>query len=868
MISIKLFLFIYLLGGVTLIPLTLLFLYQIRDKLKYLLDNLIEKDNDDANQTYSDLLFEDKIEKDFKAGSFQESKGVEATKEGWISITKDYHYHLIDFLDLVKLNDSNIRVDLTNHSINEIEVSDRNNLKKKNKYFVQLKHSNLFLYKSDEKGSNLIHAINLKDSFVTIWPRDTSNEFLDGTLFTKRTCISIMKINDKLFDSKTGELILPSILPNQSNEIEGTNSSSTTDQFFLYFDNNCDKEDWYFTLINASKNDNFDKKFNPLLNPNQTAKTAYLNTPDTLYLIQNLNSTEGQLTTKWLNAFIGRLFLSLQQTNTLNDLLREKLYKKLTKINTPGFLDDFVIEEVDVGHAAPMIINPQLRELSPEGSTKIAFDMIYKGGLSLRIATKAQINLGSRFKQREISLKLALTLKELSGPMIIWIKPPPSNRFWYAFESDPTIDLDVEPVVSSNKLNYNLITNTIKGKLATAIKQSLVIPSYDDNVFYTTTDDIFRGGIWENYDNLRSDAKTFHSESHLSENIPPSDHVNKNVNTENTTPTIKVENISDQEDRKIGQHDNSSSHSHSHSTHSSFTKVFSSSQHFELPPDVDLDSDMNPNSNDNNSPLKQRTIQKVGSIRKAISSKRNTIIKQNENKDSDNSGIHTNEEDEMLMQNNDVTREASLQGSEQIHTVVSSETQTSLKKSKDDSSSLVTEDESNPPTRKYFKNSIRKFNKWVKDVKESRDNASDSYDELDIQESKIDPIDHPLDSKEPSVFNLPTSIPVQEGKGNVYKTGISESIIETPTMISNRRRPVPKIPEDMRPYSTDSRVSSAASQQYNQHIPTSTEMFLKNETSEYQTMPNEILSQQNNISHGLFSPNDYSSKTDDTVNNG
>lgn len=103
-----------------------------------------------------------------------------------------------------------------------------------------------------------------------------------------------------------------------------------------------------------------------------------MKTKDMLQLIQDINSTENQLTTKWLNALLGRLFLSLQQTDTLNKFIHEKICKKLNKIKTPGFLDDLVVEKVDVGDSAPLFTSPELLELSPEGSTKIAIDVQYR----------------------------------------------------------------------------------------------------------------------------------------------------------------------------------------------------------------------------------------------------------------------------------------------------------------------------------------------------------------------------------------------------------------------------------------------------------------------------------------------------------
>lgn len=485
MTSFRTFIYIYLFGGVTFIPLVIVSLWCLNKRLE---SNEEKEDKEDP------LLVPD-INPDFKAGALEEDKGVKVFKKGWITVTNQYYYHFTELANL-QSNDDN----KTNENILQ-----RSQLKKKQKFYAVLKHGNLFLYRDDSPKSSILHAIALADSFVTIWPRDTTNEMLDASLFTKRTCVALFRNNTAYFSKKTNSLQFTVT----SSQEETEPSTATSNQFFLYFDNNTDKEDWYFQLINASKNINIKANNNELpslsniqhsiLNPNITADTAHLRTHDMLYLIQTLHSTEGQLTTKWFNALIGRLFLSLQRTDTLNKALLEKVHKKLNKINKPGFLDNLVVEEIDVGTSAPFITNPSLREISPEGLTKIALNLQYKGNLSVIISTKVNINLGSRFKPREVSVQLAIKVKEISGPLIVLIKPPPSNRIWYAFETEPIIDLEIEPVVSSSKLSYTMITNVIKGKFVEGIKESLVMPYMDDIVFYSTDDEVYRGGIWESH---------------------------------------------------------------------------------------------------------------------------------------------------------------------------------------------------------------------------------------------------------------------------------------------------------------------------------------------------------------------------------
>ena len=138
-----------------------------------------------------------------------------------------------------------------------------------------------------------------------------------------------------------------------------------------------------------------------------------------------------------------------------------------------------------------------VQEINPNGDLVVKLFFHYHGKLSFQISTKVNINLGSRFKPREVDLLLSITIEKLEGPMLVKFKPPPSERIWYSFESEPLINLKIEPIISSRQLTYNIITNSIEKKLKEAIKDTLVLPHWDDFVFYNTTNEIYRGGIWD-----------------------------------------------------------------------------------------------------------------------------------------------------------------------------------------------------------------------------------------------------------------------------------------------------------------------------------------------------------------------------------
>lgn len=138
-----------------------------------------------------------------------------------------------------------------------------------------------------------------------------------------------------------------------------------------------------------------------------------------------------------------------------------------------------------------------MKEINPDGTLVISAHVSYNGGLSVTIATKLDLTFGTKFTTREVDLVLKISLVNLEGPMLIKLKPPPSNRFWYCYEVEPTLNFQIEPILSSKSLNYSFITSTIEKKFREAVKESLVMPYWDDIEFFNTEHELYRGGIWK-----------------------------------------------------------------------------------------------------------------------------------------------------------------------------------------------------------------------------------------------------------------------------------------------------------------------------------------------------------------------------------
>ncbi|KAH3671685.1 hypothetical protein OGAPHI_000390 [Ogataea philodendri] len=513
----------YVIGGLTFIPLLLVIGWNLLPKVtadseqESQLSQLRREQESRANgepEGYRDLKAGEILEK--------ETSNLKTFYQGWLTVTKEYYqFPQIDsndfqpqtssgnslsneqvsnqpgqrnsFLKMVKGNKAAQSVqEEPKQDTLSLDAKKLKAIRKKNRYFAVLKHGNLFLYDDDEK-MNAQHVIVLSNRVVGIWPRSLK----DGQLFTKKAAICIFK-NDTSqnpegsLKSAEAENILDVLQGNSPSEV------APKDTFFLYADRNIQKEDWYFNLLKATTKDVM-KTRSPkdFLEPSFMARTLHFLTADMIDLTQAINSSEGQLTTQWLNALVGRIFLSYYRTDEFKELIKRKIDERLKKIRTPDFLDDLQIKKVDVGHSAPLLTYPKLKSLTPEGDLSVECHVLYRGGLALEVATKVFVNLGARFKQREFDINLKIVMKRLEGDLVLRLKPPPSNRVWYGFSKMPDFDMTIEPVVSSRTLNYNLITNIIKNRFKEALGKTLVLPFMDDLVFYRTEKELFKGGIWD-----------------------------------------------------------------------------------------------------------------------------------------------------------------------------------------------------------------------------------------------------------------------------------------------------------------------------------------------------------------------------------
>ncbi|MBE7180005.1 MAG: hypothetical protein INR71_02160 [Terriglobus roseus] len=345
--------------------------------------------------------------------------------------------------------------------------------KGRNVFYVVLRLGHLMLY-DDIEQLEVRHVISLAHHGVDIY--GGGETIPEGELFVKRNCIRLT-----------------------SRRISGELSTESR-PFYLFSDNCSEKEDFYHALLqNQERREG---------SPDNPPKPLEFEQAHLVKLVQQLHADEESLQTRWFNALLGRIFLGLYKTPDVEEHIRSKITKKISRVQKPNFISSIAVGKMHVGDAAPLFTNPKLREITMAGDITVEADVKYSGGFRLEIAAVARIDLGKRMGgAREVNVLLAAVLKKLEGHLLFRLKPPPSNRLWFSFETAPKMELSIEPVVATRQITYGFILRAIESRIREVLAETLVSPNYDDVPYYNTLLQRFRGGLWE--DDVKPAAAQF-----------------------------------------------------------------------------------------------------------------------------------------------------------------------------------------------------------------------------------------------------------------------------------------------------------------------------------------------------------------------
>ncbi|KAK5740107.1 hypothetical protein LTR17_004819 [Elasticomyces elasticus] len=327
-------------------------------------------------------------------------------------------------------------------------------------FYIVLRHGHLMLYDS-AAHTEVRHVISLAHHTVSLTDGET-DVLPDSDLFIKRTAIQLTPLV-----SQHGKLQV---------------QSTARPKPFYFFSSTCiEKEDFYHALLSSRASPPIPQPIAP---------------EDLIKLQSTLHSSSLTPETRAINALIGRIFLAFHRTSFLEHEIRSRIEKKIARVQKPAFIASLEVVTIDLGSNSPVLSQPRLKDINVSGDMTIAFDFRYAGGVRVGIAAVAKIDLGARFKPRSIDLVLSTAIQRVSGRILVRIKPPPSNRIWFCFESAPELDVKVEPVVSSRQITYAFILRAIEDRIRAVVAETLVKPNWDDIAISDTRSQRIRGGLW------------------------------------------------------------------------------------------------------------------------------------------------------------------------------------------------------------------------------------------------------------------------------------------------------------------------------------------------------------------------------------
>ncbi|GAA5930310.1 hypothetical protein JCM1841_004280 [Sporobolomyces salmonicolor] len=402
---------------------------------------------------------------------------VSLYRAGWVTVRRTYEPTLNG-------NDGTYVSMLTSgyRSFMDNRSRDPRRSKPKDRFFGVLKQNILFLYEAEEQ-TECWAAIEVSAHDVVIYPEGN----VDGELFVKRTAI---QLKPRPVESTEKEKHAEG--PTSSDKTTYDSETGKPLPWFLFAQVNSDKEDWYHSLVLASR----------LGSPSSAAdiaKDRALFDPDDMArLVDGIDQQPDSIPMRWFNALLGRIFLAVYRTSPLEDYITSRIVRKLKRVKTPAMLSEIQVREVNVGASMPLFSKPMLKELTPDGDASMEVHVAYVGAVRITIETVATVSLGSRFKPYSVRLVLAVVLKELEGTLLVKMKKPPSNRVWFGFTSMPKMVLNVEPVVSTRQIKWSMVTSPIESRIREIIAESIVCPHMDDLSFFSTLPfpATSRGGIY------------------------------------------------------------------------------------------------------------------------------------------------------------------------------------------------------------------------------------------------------------------------------------------------------------------------------------------------------------------------------------
>lgn len=477
--SLGTWLFVYVLGGITFIPLLLITAFAA---LLYLSPPV--GDSDPSKLAKDKLLDEATAEAETEKHSIST---LPKPLQGWIIVRRTFDEPPQDNASYV----GNLMRSYLASKQSLPSGSTSNVRRPRDTFYAVLKGTVLYLYE-DEACSDCWAALQVSAYDVDIvGPEDhkgtRTKPMTDGELFAKRNAI---RLRAEGSESETGSRGMNAVSKDmdatetKEKEKEAVSLFPRADEHYIFVKANVQMEDWYIALVHASTCSTTSSASSSL-DPLGSLEPIF-SPHDMNHLVRTLDQQPDPIPMRWLNALLGRLFFSLYRTAGLEANLIGRIMKKIAKVPRPAFLTDLSVKEVNVGNTAPLLSKPMLKELTREGDAAVEMGLSYKSRdgehSGVRITVEATVtidlkeslplNLGNRFdlKPRTVKLVLAVVLRSLEGNLVVRVKRPPSNRLWYGFTAMPKMEVELLPIVSDRKIKWGMVLKPIENLLREVVR--------------------------------------------------------------------------------------------------------------------------------------------------------------------------------------------------------------------------------------------------------------------------------------------------------------------------------------------------------------------------------------------------------------
>lgn len=473
MVSFIGFVFIYVVGGITFLPLMALaaFIYNkggiqpLLPRIKEKAETLEYKDPDDP-----------------------------IVKKGWIRLTNQYQPKMPEVHTTANGNNSSGIISGIHSYVNKDSGQ-----QKKGLYYAVLKHATLYCYES-EKMEEVAMILHMRDFQVTLYPPNKDKpegEIFGRTAVTRLIPNSLRPVDDDI-----------NLTPTTCTLSEEDITCKPSRILYLTCARRIDKEDWYLGLLEAQHllvDNEEDPQYVMMDNTHFDASAME-------ELIRQVQSSPSHRETAWINAVFGRLFLAMYKTDRLKNFVETKIRRKIDKTKRPTFLDEITVRKVDVGESVPFITDPKLLSLSPEGEVVVEAQVEYNGGLTIEIETDFNWSYHSRMKPIRMHLILSVKLKKMAGRLMFKLKAPPTNRYWLAFFEMPEMEWKITPVVADKQIKLAIVTNAIESRIREVMAETIVLPNMDDTSFCPSQG---KGGIFGEYVKVKRRRKSKNTPSYV-----------------------------------------------------------------------------------------------------------------------------------------------------------------------------------------------------------------------------------------------------------------------------------------------------------------------------------------------------------------